>query len=328
MRFLRPDNAEWLLVLPLLIGAALLRWYARRSFRRAAIAPRLAPLFRMTTGRRDLAMVTAGLLAAAAIVLALLRPQVRSTEVEPELLRTDLIVMLDRSASMRARDIRPSRAVRATSELRALIETRPAGLGRIALVGFADSSVVLSYLTDDVESLLFYLDWIDADDAPMLGTNIGAALDSAMAVAQRDRRNTPKTFLLLSDGEDQSGELTKALAKVAAARYHVHAIGIGSDDAVPIPIPASSGRTVYLRDDAGRPVTTRFSERTLRRVADVTGGMYLRSSSGGELAPALRRVLDREQTIVGRRETIAYRDVYLLALAAASVAATVVWLFT
>jgi len=156
MRFLRPDLVQWWLVIPVLIAGCGLHWRLTRAFhRRAAIDARFAALSRRTTWRRDVAVLGGSVLAAAAIVFALMRPQVLLAHRVPDYERQDLIIMLDRSVSMHARDILPSRASRATLELRNLLRQKPEGIDRIGLVGFADSSLVLSYLTGDVESVLF-----------------------------------------------------------------------------------------------------------------------------------------------------------------------------
>src|SRR6185295_10503119 len=143
-------------IIPVLVASCGLHWRLTRAFRRrAAIEARFAPLSRRTTWRRDAAIAGASVLAASAIVLALMRPQIVRAERVPQYERQDLVVMLDRSMSMRARDIAPSRASRASLELRNLLRQKPEGLDRVGLVGFADTSVVLSYLTSDVESVLF-----------------------------------------------------------------------------------------------------------------------------------------------------------------------------
>ncbi|HZW53965.1 MAG TPA: VWA domain-containing protein, partial [Candidatus Elarobacter sp.] len=177
MRLLRPDLLQWWLVIPVLVASCGLHWRLTRRFRRReAIDRRFASLSRRSTWRRHAAICGASVLAAAAIVFALMRPQLLMAERVPDYEHQDLIVMLDRSISMRARDIAPSRFARATAELRNLLRQKPEGIDRIGLVGFADSSLVLSYLTGDVESILFYLEWLDAEPSVLFGTNLGAAL--------------------------------------------------------------------------------------------------------------------------------------------------------
>jgi len=328
MRFLRPDLLNWWLIAPALVAAWGLHWRATRAFRRTArIDPRFAALSRRTTWRRDAAVLAASLVAASATVFALMRPQVLRTERVPEYERQDLIVIFDRSISMRARDIVPSRFARATQELRALLLRKPEGIDRIGLVGFADSSLVLSYLTGDVESVMFYLDRIDEDAAILFGTNIGAALKSAIDVAKKDDRKTRKRFLLLSDGEDYGTELNAALDSLRAGGYRVDCIGIGSDRAVPIPVTPSEGEDSFLRDDSGRLVTTKFEEATLVRVAAETGGRYTRSTTGTELERAMSALAAGERRIVGWRSSTEYHDLYPLGLTIAVAAAAVLCFF-
>jgi Ca-activated chloride channel homolog len=322
MRFLRPDLLPWSLVIPVLIAACGVHWRLTRAFRRrAAIDARFAPLSRRTTWRRDAAVCGASVLAAAALVFALMRPQALLAHRVPDYERQDLIVMLDRSLSMHARDILPSRFSRATLELRNLLRQKPEGIDRVGLVGFADGALVLSYLTGDVESLLFYLDWLDGESSVLFGTNIGASLKSAMDIAKKDDRPTRKRFLLVSDGEDHGTELNTALDTFRAEGYRVDCIGIGSEQAVPIPLNASGDQDSYLRDDAGRRVTTKFEEATLIRVATTTGGRYVRSTTGTELARAIGELVKGDRRILGWRSVTEYRDLYPLGLAVAALAA-------
>jgi Ca-activated chloride channel family protein len=322
MRFLRPDLLSWSIVLPLLVASWSVHARLRRRFRRRTpIDRRVAPSSRRSTWRGDAAALGAALVMASAIVFALMRPQLLLAARVPDYERQDLVVMLDRSVSMRARDLTPSRFARATRELRTLLRNKPEGIDRIGLVGFADSSVVLSYLTDDVESVLFYLDWLDEESVVLFGTNIGAALRSAVDVAKKDNRPTRKRFLLVSDGEDHSGELGPALDAFRREGFRVDCIGIGSTEAVPIPLTASDSDETYLRDDAGRRVTTTFAEATLVRVAASTGGRYVRSTTGSELARAISDVVRAERRIVGWRSSTDYRDLYPMALAVAAIAA-------
>jgi Ca-activated chloride channel homolog len=326
MRILRPDLAPWGLVVPLLVAFWIVHARLRQAFRRRfTIAPRFAALSRRSTPARDRLVLAAGVLAAGAIAAALVRPQAVLTRRLPDYERQDLVIMLDRSASMKAHDIAPSRFSRATEEIRHFVRQKPDGIGRIALVGFADAAVVLSYLTDDTDSVLFYFDWIETDPTPLFGTNIGDALNSAIDVATKDDRPTRKLFLIVSDGEDFGTELERSLRRARAGAFRVNCIGIGSDRAVPIPMRTPDGRETLLRDDAGRPVTTRFSETTLRTIAAATGGRYIRSATGGELAAAIADIASGERRMVGWRTSTQFRDLYPGLLAVAALAGAVLW---
>jgi Ca-activated chloride channel family protein len=259
-------------------------------------------------------------------VFALVRPQALLAARAPDYERQDVIFVLDRSASMRAHDVAPSRFRRATAEIRNFLRNKPDTIDRVGLVGFADASVVLSYLTGDIDSVMFYLDWIDEDPTALLGTNIGAALRSARDVAQKDDRQTTKLFLLISDGEDYGTELDNALTVFRDERRRVHCIGIGSDGEVQLPLRQVGDREELLRDDAGRTVTTKFEETTLRQIASTTGGRYMRSTTGGELARAIADIVRGERKQVGWRTTTGYRDLYRVGLAVAAGFGATLWL--
>jgi Ca-activated chloride channel homolog len=326
MTFLRPDLAPWALVVPLVVAFWMIHARVRLAFRRRlAIAPRFAGLSRRSSRGRDAAVLSAGVLVTGSLALALMRPQATLTHRFPEYERADLIVMLDRSASMRARDIQPSRFSRATLEIRNFVRQKPDGIDRVALVGFADAAVVLSYLTDDVDSVLFYFDWIDADPTELFGTNIGAALTTAMDVAHKDDRPTRKLFVVVSDGEDFGPELRGALVRARAQGYQVSCIGVGTAEAVPIPLRGADGRETLLRDDTGLPVLTRFAEGTLRDIASATGGRYVRSVSGDDLGRAIAAIAGGERRLLGWRTSTERRDLYPAFLAAAALAGAALW---
>ncbi len=327
MKFLRPEFAAWWQLLPLLVTVWTVRlYYVTRQRRRLAVDPRFASLSRRSSWVREAAVLVLMLLCASSMVFALMQPQAMLTRKTPEYERQDLVLMLDRSASMRAHDISPSRFGRATTEIRNFLEQKPEGVGRVGLVGFAGSSIVLSYLTSDLQTVAFYLDWIQNDPQTLLGTDIGGALKNAREVERKDDRPTRKTFLLISDGEDYGVELAKQVAGFRNDGLRVHCIGIGSEEEVPIPVINPDGREAFLRDDAGRVVRTKFEEGTLRSIAAQTGGRYARSSTGGELAAAIEEIVKGERRILGWRTTTEYRDLYAMALAAAAVSAGLLWL--
>jgi Ca-activated chloride channel family protein len=262
-----------------------------------------------------LVLLTVGPLAA-----ALTRPQVRFERKMPELERPDLILLMDRSVSMRARDIAPSRFGRAVDEIKHFLQRKPEGIDRVGLIGFAASPVVLSYPTRDLESLFYYLDWVREDPQPLFGTNIGAALASALSLVRRDPRDVPPVFVVISDGDDEGEQLQRAVAEVRRESIRIQSIGIGSYESVPIPVPGQNGGEELLRDDAGRLVMTRFNESTLQWLAGFTGGRYFRSATGRELQSALDTAALAPPRTIGWTTTTEYRDVYPFLLAAAAVA--------
>jgi Ca-activated chloride channel family protein len=321
LRFLQPEMAIWGSSVPALAAFWFLHYYyKRRSRLRADVRPRFLPLSRRSTWVRDAAVLALALATTSLLVMALMRPQIMRERRTPEYERQDLILVLDRSVSMRARDIRPSRAERASAELKHFLQRKPEAIDRVGLVGFAGTSLVLSYLTRDVDSLLFYLDWITEDPSVFYGTDIGAALTSAMEVVTRDQKPSRKFFLVVSDGEDQGSTMQQALGAVSRAGIRIHAIGIGSHQESMIPITMEDGTETLLTDDQGRAVTTRFNESSLRSLTSATQGRYIRSVTGGELLTALDTIAHAGRVQTGWRTTTEYQDTYAALLAAAAIA--------
>jgi Ca-activated chloride channel homolog len=324
MRFLHPELAIWFLGLPVAFGGWYLHVHAKRRFRAvAAIGRRLS---RPSSRLRDWMALAAALLAVISIVVSLTRPQLLMQRREPDFEREDLILVLDRSASMRAQDIAPSRFERAIREIKTFLASKPDAIDRVGLVGFSGTALIVSHLTRDLNSLFFYLDWIGEDTEPQFGTDMGAALTSARDLARKDGRPTRKIFLILSDGDEQGNQLSTVLAAMHAERTPVYTIGIGSETAVPIPVTAEDGRVVFLQDDQGRLVQTKFNETTLKGIATVTGGRYFRSTTGSELADAMRGVVERERKLIGWKTSVEYRDLYRESLAVGAVCALIVLL--
>jgi Ca-activated chloride channel homolog len=317
MRFVRPDAAIWLSAIPVIVAAALLhRWLRERARRRSGLGLRLGALEPLTGLRRDVAFLVLASVAAASLVFAAARPQLPMRTPEYESL--DLILLLDRSASMQAEDIRPSRFRRACLEIRNFLKHRPDIIERVGLIGFAGSSLTLSHETRDQGIILFYLDWIEEDTQPLYGTNFTGALESALDLVRKDMPERRKFVVIVSDGEDHNGGLEETVAKFVTTRVPIYTIGIGSNAEVPIPTQEGGVRKALL-DEAGTPLTTRFNEGTLRSIAGATGGRYFRSTTGEELGTALADIASRERRVVRWRND-EYQELYPWGVASAATA--------
>ena len=283
--------------------------------------PALRTRSRLTTWRRDTAVLVCAATACAAVVVALMRPQLLVESQTPEYAREDLVIVLDRSASMGARDVPPSRFGRAVQEIKAFLAHKPDIIDRVGLVEFSGTSLVLSHLTRDIDSLSFYLDWIRESPEVRFGTDLGGALATARELVRKDDRSTTKVFLVISDGADQGTQLAKELAAVRDERTRVYAIGIGADRDAAIPVVNEMGVETLLEDEEGRPLTAGFDESTLRDIASQTGGRYVRSVTGADLSLALQDLVLRERSLLAMKTTTAYKDFYRESLMVAAVAA-------
>lgn len=317
MRFGHPEFATWLVALPLAVAWWTFRRAARSGFRRdAALGDRARQASRLSTSRSDVAVLLFALTALGALVLAAMRPQAVVAWQVPAYEPRDLVLVLDRSVSMRATDITPTRFARAVSEIRQFLEEKPAEIDRVALVTFSNAAIAVSHFTRNVDSLFFYLDWMAEDTRPNFGTDIGTALLTASEVIDRDPEQSLKTVLVISDGEDEGEVLDAAVTELRKKGVTLYSIGVGGSRPVDVPVPADDGI-----GDAGWALRVTFSEGTLRSVAAAGGGRYYRSQTGHDLLDAMRDLAARERRQVGWTHHTDYRDLYPYALGLALVAA-------
>jgi Ca-activated chloride channel family protein len=317
MRFLHPEFATWLLALPLAIAWWTFRRYARAAFvRDAALGERTRAASRLSSTRTDLLALALAMLTFLALVFAAMRPQLRDEWRLPEFERRDLLLVLDRSVSMRARDIPPTRFARAVTEIKQFLEEKPPEIDRVALVGFSNAAIAISHFTRNVDSLFFYLDWLAEDTRPNFGTDIGSALLTASDVIERDGLPTNKVVLVISDGEDEGDVLESAINELRTAGVTIYSIGVGGSRPVDVPVPADDGN-----GDAGWALSVTFNESTLRTIAAAGSGRYYRSQTGHELLDAMRDLASRERRQLGWVEQTEYRDLHPYALGVAALAA-------
>jgi Ca-activated chloride channel family protein len=220
-------------------------------------------------------------LAVALLALALARPQAGGRARLEKQRGLDIVVALDFSKSMLARDIYPSRLERAKRELERLID-RLAG-DRIGLVAFAGESLTYPPTTDYAAVKLFWRDLTPAD-MPVGGTAIGRAMKSGIDLLKRLRarggESRAQVILLLTDGEDTESEPMAVAEEAAQLGIKVFAVGIGSRSGELVPQVNADGQVQgYLKDQEGKYVTSRLAEDMLNQIAQKTGGEYLRADT-------------------------------------------------
>jgi Ca-activated chloride channel family protein len=198
----------------------------------------------------------------------------------------DLVVVLDLSRSMLAKDVpgqtsmsRLGQAVDALNNLMNNVEKR--GGHRLALVVFAARAHVVCPLTQDYDHFREAYSQLDPFD-PLLdigptaesasGTRIGEGLQKAVQLLHESPSPGYQTVLLVSDGDDPAGdeEWRAGVSAAKAEKIPVHTVGIGDPErASPIPIPGYGSLQFH-----GETITTRLDEKPLREIAQQTGGTY------------------------------------------------------
>ncbi|WP_449447334.1 vWA domain-containing protein [Thermomonas brevis] len=224
LHFLRPWWLSALLLLPLLV------WRMRRDRRehspwRDAVDAHLLPhlLDSASPQARRGWTHRLGLLGLALAILALAGPSFRKDEQPLWQSRQPLVVALDLSRAVLARDLPPNRLVQARAKLAALLRERAGG--QVALVAFADDAYTVAPLTDDAANAALFLDALSPDVMPADGQRA----DRAIAWSQRLLQQAGATrgqILLLTDHADAAA--IAAAAKARAAGYDVSALGLGT----------------------------------------------------------------------------------------------------
>lgn len=287
-----PGAWPWLLAAPALWLLLQLRQRTRARQLAALLGPRADVLAReVAPGRRRLARsltVAATLLAA----LALLQPRWgKGHGLAPRGL--DLVVCLDVSRSMLARDMAPSRLERAREELRALA-TRADG-DRLALVAFAGEARLLVPLTPDRASFALLAAQADPLSVGRGGTDLAAALRTGLAAAAAGSGDHT-ALLLVTDGEDPDQRGLAAARECADAGLRVHCLVLGSLRGAKIPLAGPDGE-VFLRDAGGAEVVSVPDRGGLRAIAEATGGELLEATAA---SGALTDLYDRRLVAAAR----------------------------
>lgn len=190
-----------------------------------------------------------------------------------------IMIVMDVSASMDARDITPSRIDRAKLTARTIYEASEDN--RVGLILFAGDAFVQFPLTTDVQSALAFLDAASTASITRQGTAIGEALDLAVATLD-DRVSSRSIIILMTDGENHEAPPQPVAERAAGEGIIIHTIGFGSLEGTNIPVLDENGEIIRSRtDSAGNAITTRLNETPLIDIAEITDGIYRRASTDG-----------------------------------------------
>ena len=322
MRFAAPiwlfGSLFALAVAALFVAGSLLRARQLRAFGDEAV---VGTLLTANAGSRRAVKGVLCVLAVALAFLAAAQPQYgRGTRLIPAT-NLDLVIVLDYSKSMYARDVAPSRTVRAKSEVGRLIASLPGA--RFAAVAFAGQPIAFP-LTSDGPAISQFFQQMTPNDMPVGGTAIARALEAGRELLARDplSKTHKRVMLLVTDGEDLEGDPVSVAAAAAQEQISIFVVQIGGRTPEPIPQVGETGEVTGMRtDDDGKPVTTSLSaegEAQLGSIASSTGGAVVRSEGGqtgiAEIERRLKSLMTEE--LSERVETI-YADVYLYPLSLA-----------
>ncbi|MDX6770919.1 MAG: VWA domain-containing protein, partial [Elusimicrobiota bacterium] len=222
--------------------------------------------------------------ALACLFLALAGPRWGVELVETRSDARQVVVAVDVSLSMQARDLKPSRLERAKDALSLLLDQLKGE--RVGVVAFAGEAQVVCPVTSDTEAAKQLLSVLEPGAIAVPGTAVGSAI--RLAASMLGRYPGTKAVVLLTDGEDHGTDPVSAAREAASAGVRVYTVGVGTPEGEPIPV---GGPGEYKKDAKGATVVTRLGEKALVEAAEVSGGAYYRSTPGEEeLAEIVARI--------------------------------------
>lgn len=206
----------------------------------------------------------------------------------------DIVLALDASSSMLARDEAPDRLTKMKQVVDRLRELSPND--RFALVAFAGRSYVLSPATIDQGALNLFIDNLDPTIVGQSGSSISSALRQANNLLALSKSEAERAIIVMSDGEgfeDQEEVLAEA-KRAADAGTSVITVGFGTPQGATIPI-RENGIVTQKKDQSGQVVVTRYSPDLLKAAAEVGNGVFI-PPTDPDRAASVRQLLARLRT--------------------------------
>ena len=239
----------------------------------------------------------------ALLVVALARPQDVEQNVRTNTEGIDIMLAIDVSGSMLARDFKPDRITAAKEGAGSFIADRYGD--RIGLVAFAGEAFTQSPLTTDQSTLQTLLARIRSgliEDGTAIGNGLATAINRL-----RESEAKSKVIILLTDGVNNRGEIAPlTAAEIAKAQgIRVYTIGVGTEGMAPYPAIDMFGNITFVNQKV------EIDEKTLTAISDMTGGKYFRATDKAKLKAIYDEINQLEKSKVEVTEHVSYHELYL-----------------
>lgn len=286
--FLEYPKLLWLLIVPALLVAHYVYLELAQRHPHLRVSTSIPWLVKKTTAATSLRHVPFAfrIIALTLIIVAMARP--RSSEVIEKIDAEgiDIVMAMDVSTSMLARDFTPDRISASKDIAIEFIAQRPTD--RMGIVVFAGESYTQCPLTTDRAALINMIKEVETgliDD----GTAIGNGLATAIA-RMKDSDAKSRVVILLTDGVNNSGEMSPQMAVEIAKTYgiRVYTIGVGREGMAPYPVMTPWGVEI-------KNLEVEIDEDLLKHIADETGGRYFRANDNTKLAEIYNEINQMEK---------------------------------
>lgn len=249
------------------------------------------------------AMFGVRLLAIGCLIIILCRPQTHDSWSTSETEGTDIVVALDVSTSMLARDFKPDRFTAAKEVAAQFVSERPND--NIGLVIFASEAFTQVPMTNDQTAIINAINDITIgvlEDGTAIGDGIATAINRI-----KSGKAKSKSIILLTDGSNNTGVVAPITAAQIARKYgiKIYTIGVGTNGNAPYPVAMYNGALQYQT----MPVV--IDEATLRKIASITGGTYFRATGNGVLKRVFKEIDKLEKTRMDVRNFSHTEDAYM-----------------
>lgn len=225
------------------------------------------------------------LVAIAAIIVALARPQKHDSMRSSSIEGTDIVLALDISSSMLATDLQPNRIDAAKKVASQFVNQRPND--NIGLVVFSGESLSLMPLTTDKAALVNAINHTQTgalNDGTAIGDGLASAINRLISGQAKS-----KSIILLTDGTNNAGDVAPSTAAQIAKQkgIRVYAIGVGTNGSIKITDPYGFSTTT---------METKIDEAALQNIASVTGGKFYRATDSHTLRNVFEEIDSLEKS--------------------------------
>lgn len=203
------------------------------------------------------------------LIIMLARPQMGSKISREKRQGIEVIIAMDISNSMLAKDVVPSRLEKSKLLVENLVDHFTND--KVGLIVYAGDAFIQLPITSDYVSAKMFLQNITPSLIATQGTDIGEAIRLAMNSFTQDEK-AGKAIVVITDGEDHEGGALEAAKEAKKRGFKVFILGVGTSAGAPIEISEGSG---YLTDNTGETVMTRLNENMCKEIAEAGSGTYI-----------------------------------------------------
>lgn len=309
MRLLYPDMLLFLFCIPIFIGLYIInsRYQKKKNenFINHKLLEKLTPSL---SKNKVLAKRFLFIIAIILLIIAAARPQYGNRVRFIEKNGIDIVFVIDTSKSMLADDIKPSRFQNAVRTIKKILEKRSED--RVGIVSFSGDAFIQSPLTSDYDGFKVLLDAVSVGSLPLPGTNFEIAIDKALLALSRAGGDKKGAIVILSDGENHTGDIDGAVARVKESGSKIFTFGFGSENGSPI-----SERGSYKKDRDGNIVISKLDREVLIKIAEETGGKYYTATPiGTEIDDFLNELSKFAKTELLTKKVESYAEQYQILL--------------